>query len=39
VHQVKRDSRNIPGVVMAAIWMRIRERLSRTAPEADASGP
>jgi predicted NAD-dependent protein-ADP-ribosyltransferase YbiA (DUF1768 family) len=29
VHQVKRDSKNIPGVVMAAIWMRIRERLSR----------
>jgi predicted NAD-dependent protein-ADP-ribosyltransferase YbiA (DUF1768 family) len=39
VHQVKRDSKNIPGVIMAAIWMRVRERLLRTAPEADASGP
>ena len=24
VHQVKRDSRSIPGVIMADIWMRIR---------------
>jgi predicted NAD-dependent protein-ADP-ribosyltransferase YbiA (DUF1768 family) len=32
VHQVKRDSKNIPGVIMAAIWMRIRERLLRGAP-------
>jgi predicted NAD-dependent protein-ADP-ribosyltransferase YbiA (DUF1768 family) len=39
VHQVKRDSKNIPGVIMAAIWMRVRERLLRTAPEANASGP
>ena len=31
VHQVKRDSRNIPGVVMAAIWMRIRARLTKAA--------
>jgi predicted NAD-dependent protein-ADP-ribosyltransferase YbiA (DUF1768 family) len=27
VHVVEPDSRNIPGVVMAAIWMRIRDRL------------
>ena len=33
VHQVKRDSRNIPGVIMAAIWMRARARLLRTAAE------
>ncbi len=26
VHRVRRDSRTIPGVVMADIWMRIRER-------------
>jgi predicted NAD-dependent protein-ADP-ribosyltransferase YbiA (DUF1768 family) len=32
VHQVKRDSKNIPGVIMAAIWMRIRERLLRATP-------
>jgi predicted NAD-dependent protein-ADP-ribosyltransferase YbiA (DUF1768 family) len=32
VHQVRRDSRKIPGVIMAAIWMRIRERLLRGAP-------
>ena len=30
VHQVKRDSKNIPGVIMAAIWMRIRDRMLRT---------
>jgi predicted NAD-dependent protein-ADP-ribosyltransferase YbiA (DUF1768 family) len=28
VHRVKRDSRAIPGVIMADIWMRIRVRLS-----------
>lgn len=27
VHKTRRDSRNIPGVVMAEIWMRIRRRL------------
>jgi predicted NAD-dependent protein-ADP-ribosyltransferase YbiA (DUF1768 family) len=31
VHHVKRDSKNIPGVIMAAIWTRIRDRLLRTA--------
>jgi predicted NAD-dependent protein-ADP-ribosyltransferase YbiA (DUF1768 family) len=34
VHQVKRDSKNIPGVVMAAIWTRIRDRLLRAAADA-----
>lgn len=33
VHEVKRDSRNIPGVIMAAIWTRIRDGLLRAAPE------
>jgi predicted NAD-dependent protein-ADP-ribosyltransferase YbiA (DUF1768 family) len=27
VHQMKRDSRTIPGVIMADMWMRLRERL------------
>ncbi len=30
-HVLPQDSRNIPGVVMAAIWMRVRDRL-REAP-------
>ena len=30
VHQVRRDSRTIPGVIMADIWMRIRPNLSRS---------
>ena len=29
VHIVRRDSRSIPGVIMAQIWMRIRERLRK----------
>jgi predicted NAD-dependent protein-ADP-ribosyltransferase YbiA (DUF1768 family) len=29
VHQVRRDSRTIPGVIMADIWMRIRAILRR----------
>lgn len=29
VHRVKPDSRTIPGIVMADIWMRIRERLGK----------
>jgi predicted NAD-dependent protein-ADP-ribosyltransferase YbiA (DUF1768 family) len=28
-HRVRRDSRTIPGVIMADIWMRIRSRLAR----------
>ncbi len=39
VHQVKRDSKNIPGVIMAAIWMRIRERLLRTEPAPTEEAP
>ncbi len=31
VHQVGRDSQNIPGVIMADIWMRLRDQL-REAP-------
>jgi predicted NAD-dependent protein-ADP-ribosyltransferase YbiA (DUF1768 family) len=33
VHRVKRDSKNIPGVIMAAIWMRLRARLARAGSE------
>lgn len=33
VHEVKPDSKNIPGVIMAAIWTRIRDRLLRTEAE------
>ena len=29
VHQMKRDSRTIPGVIMAEIWMRCRTRLAK----------
>lgn len=28
-HIVRSDSRTIPGVIMAAIWMRVRKRISR----------
>ena len=39
VHQVRRDSKNIPGVIMAAIWTRVRDRLLRTAGQAgEAAG-
>jgi predicted NAD-dependent protein-ADP-ribosyltransferase YbiA (DUF1768 family) len=31
IHRVRRDSRTIPGVIMADIWMRIRERLAAAA--------
>jgi predicted NAD-dependent protein-ADP-ribosyltransferase YbiA (DUF1768 family) len=27
VHRLRRDSRTIPGVIMAEIWMKIRRRL------------
>jgi predicted NAD-dependent protein-ADP-ribosyltransferase YbiA (DUF1768 family) len=30
-HRVRRDSRTIPGVVMADIWMRVRSRLRKRA--------
>jgi hypothetical protein len=29
VHQVRRDSKTIPGVIMAEIWMKIRETISK----------
>jgi predicted NAD-dependent protein-ADP-ribosyltransferase YbiA (DUF1768 family) len=32
-HRMRRDSRTIPGVIMADIWMRIRRRLRRDAEE------
>ncbi len=27
-HKVRRDSRSIPGVIMASIWMEVRKSLS-----------
>jgi hypothetical protein len=38
VHRMRRDSRTIPGVIMADIWMRIRDRLREAdpVPAADA---
>jgi predicted NAD-dependent protein-ADP-ribosyltransferase YbiA (DUF1768 family) len=38
VHQMRRDSRTIPGVIMAAIWMTIRDRLRETEPAAGVIG-
>ena len=32
VHKVRRDSKVIPGVIMAEIWMNIRNQLSKIAP-------
>jgi predicted NAD-dependent protein-ADP-ribosyltransferase YbiA (DUF1768 family) len=32
VHRVRRDSRTIPGVIMAEIWMELRERLRQGRP-------
>ncbi len=29
IHKLRRDSRSIPGVIMAAIWMKIREDLAQ----------
>ena len=29
VHKTRRDSRTIPGVIMAEIWTRIRSRLAK----------
>ena len=39
VHQTRRDSRTIPGVIMADIWMKVRRGLvKRTALEDDPEG-
>ena len=32
-HVVRRDSTTIPGVIMAAIWMRIRKALRKAVAE------
>jgi hypothetical protein len=32
VHRMRRDSRTIPGVIMAEIWMRIRQDLIQGRP-------
>ncbi|PON15307.1 hypothetical protein C2W62_24520 [Candidatus Entotheonella serta] len=36
MHRTRRDSRNIPGVIMADIWMRIRRGLVRANREIDS---
>lgn len=36
VHKVRKDSRTIPGAVMADIWMRIRARHAKAIVEAEA---
>ena len=33
MHKTRRDSRTIPGVVMADIWMRIRRTLAKGGDE------
>jgi hypothetical protein len=33
MHRVRRDSKTIPGVAMAEIWMRIRDGLNRSQVE------
>ena len=38
VHRTRRDSREIPGVIMCEIWMRIRRRLRNLMEEADKGG-
>ena len=37
VHVVRRDSRTIPGVIMAQIWMELRAQLRRSATESPPS--
>ena len=42
IHKLRRDSRTIPGVIMAEIWMALRESLPRSraqAPKPKATGP
>jgi predicted NAD-dependent protein-ADP-ribosyltransferase YbiA (DUF1768 family) len=38
-HKMRRDSRSIPGVIMADIWMRIRRDLQQTAGAPPAPAP
>lgn len=38
VHQMRRDSRSIPGAIMAEIWMRIRGKTSAPASKATRTG-
>jgi hypothetical protein len=33
-HKLRRDSKSIPGVIMADIWMRIRSKLRNEVEEA-----
>jgi predicted NAD-dependent protein-ADP-ribosyltransferase YbiA (DUF1768 family) len=35
IHVVRRDSMTIPGVIMAQIWTRIRERMRKGGPQAE----
>lgn len=37
MHQMRRDSRTIPGVIMAQIWTRIRDRIARVSLPAAAA--
>lgn len=37
-HRVRRDSRTIPGAIMADIWMQIRARLQESVATGDSSG-
>ena len=36
IHKTRRDSRTIPGVIMAEIWMRIRRTLTKRVPEGES---
>lgn len=38
-HRVRKDSQTIPGVVMADIWMRVRQSLRRVPTEENPSEP
>ena len=38
IHKTRRDSRTIPGVVMADIWMRIRRTLAKGGNEVEKEG-
>jgi predicted NAD-dependent protein-ADP-ribosyltransferase YbiA (DUF1768 family) len=38
MHRTKHDSRNIPGAIMADIWMRVRRGLVKRLPRGDMKG-